>query len=106
EPAVDAALAGEPEHPLRVEGGRVEISAAALGWERESDDFARDRIDTHDGVLAAIGDPRRAIKADDHAVRSGWAAQGDLLHLAGRRVQPPQFPDRLGGVPDAAVGRG
>jgi hypothetical protein len=86
-PAVDAILPGEPEHAFAVEDGRVEVGVPAPNRQRENDDLARPGIDTYDGIKTTIGDPRGAIRADDHAVRRRSIAKRDVLCPSSGRVE-------------------
>ena len=67
--AVDARLAREPDPALPIEGRRVEVRVSGCRRQRPALHGASVRIDAHDRVLAAVGDPRRAVGTDDHAVR-------------------------------------
>ena len=58
EPPVDPALPGEPEDAAAVERRRVEVRVAARGGQRERVDVERARVDAHDRVQPAVGDPR------------------------------------------------
>ncbi len=104
EAPVDAVLTGEPEASAAIEGRGVEVDVAARSGQRPVLDLARARIDPHDGVRPALGDPGGAVRADDHPVRGGGRAKGDEIDLAAGRVEPPQVPAPLSGVPDDAVG--
>ena len=65
------------------------------------------RVDAHDRVQAAVGDPRRAVRADDDAVRRRAGAERDLARSSPRRrVELAERPAALRRVPDAAVRRG
>ena len=61
--------------------------------------------DAHDRVLAAVGDPRRAVRALDDAVRRGAAAERHQLDARALRVEPAEVAAALRREPDAAVGR-
>src|SRR5439155_11660110 len=91
EPAVDPALAREPDAATLVERGRVEVGPLARLRQWPALDLARVRIDAHDRVRAALGDPRRAVGADDHAVRRRTLAQRDQLDPAARGLEAPQL---------------
>ena len=69
QPPVDAALAGEPQHTALIKGSGVQVRAFTPGRQRIDGDFLRRGLDAHDGVQAAVRDPRRAVRADDHTVR-------------------------------------
>ena len=70
EPAVITSLPGKPENAVIIERRRVEVYVGrALGC-REDTYFVSFRIDAHDGVEARVGDPRRVVGADDHAMRA------------------------------------
>ena len=64
------------------------------------------RIDARDRVLPALGDPGRAVRPDDHAVRRRALAERDLLDLAGLRIEDAERALALRRVPDGAVRRG
>src|SRR5205085_3896947 len=55
--AVDAALAGEPERAVLVEGRGVEVRVLKTLRQREQLHLARLRIDARDRVLPAFGNP-------------------------------------------------
>ena len=103
EPAVDPALAREPEDPAPVEGRRVEVRVARARREREASDLPRPRVDADDCVQAAVGDPGSAVGPDDHAVRRGAGAQRRQPRAPVPRVQPAQLARVLRRVPDASV---
>src|SRR5439155_7836209 len=98
------ALSGEPDEAESVEGSRVE--AHIRTGQRVAGHLVRLRVDAHDRVEAAIGDPRIAIRSDDHAVRRRAAAELRHLEGAGLRIEVPELAGALRRVPDAAVGRG
>src|SRR3989454_633595 len=103
EAAVHAALAREPDAPALVERRGVEVGPLARLRQRPAPDLARLRIDAHDRVRAALGHPRRAVGADDHAVRRRPLAEWDQLDLAARGIEAPQLAVALRRVPDDAV---
>ena len=103
EPAVDPALAREPEDPAPVEGRGVEVRVARARREREPPDLPRPRVDADDCVQAAVGDPGSAVRPDDHAVRRGAGAERGQPRAPGPRVQPAQLARVLRRVPDASV---
>src|SRR6266511_5165987 len=106
EPPVHAALAGEPEDALSVEGRRVEIRERASTREREAPDAQRSRVDADDGVQAAVRDPRSAVGPDDHAVRRRTVAEMCLPGASGVRVEPAEVTRALRRVPYSAVALG
>src|SRR5208282_5241034 len=57
EPTVIAALAGKPDPAVVVEGERVEVDVARIGGQWPHLEGMGLRIDAHDGVLAAVGNP-------------------------------------------------
>ena len=63
----------------------------------------RRRVDPDEGVQAPVGDPRGAVRAEDHAVGRRPVAQAHVAGLAGGGVEPAQLAAALGGVPDPAV---
>src|SRR5438093_4816382 len=104
EPADDPGLPGEPEDAAPVERRGVEaLTRPRYG---PAPDLARDRVDADDRVETAVGDPGRAIRTDDDAVRSRAAAERDALHLAGRGIEPPELAGTLAGEPHPAIARG
>jgi hypothetical protein len=105
EPAVDAALAGKPVHALSVEDRGVEVGVAAALGQRPHLDCASLRIDAHDRVLSAVGKPRRAVGAGDHAVRRGAAAERHELDLAALRIENAEVAAALRRDPDRAARR-
>ena len=102
---MDAALAGEPEDALLVEGRGIEIGVGEFLRQREQLDLRGDRIDAGDGVLAALGDPRRAVRPDDDAVGRGAGPERDVLVLAGLGIEMAEKALLLAAVPHRAVGR-
>ena len=68
---------------------------------------ARRWINPDDHVEPAVGDPRCAVRPDDHSVRRG--ARSKRSHAGSCRfsgVEPAELPGGLGRVPDAAVPSG
>ena len=106
EAAIDAALPGEPELAALVEGRGVEVCTLEAFRQREQLHVLRLRIETHDRVLPALGNPRGAVRSDDHAVRRRALAERDLLRFAGLRIEHAERALMLRRVPDRAVGRG
>jgi hypothetical protein len=104
--AVDAALAGEPQHPAPVEGGGVEVDGGTVARQGIAVHRLAGRVDPHDRVQPAVGDPRGAVGPDDHAVRRRPVAQRDLRGPAGLRVEAPQAAGGLRGVPDGPIAGG
>ena len=68
-------LPGEPQHALLVEGRRVQIYVGKFAGQREQFYGMSLRIDARNRVLAAFGDPRRAVRPDDDAVGRGAGAE-------------------------------
>jgi len=64
------------------------------------------RVNSNDGVEAAVGDPGSVVGADDDAVGRGAASEGDVPGLAGGGVEEAEGAGALGCVPDGAVGSG
>ena len=104
--SVDAGLAGEPEDAALVEGRRVEIGLLESLRQRKELHLFAFRIDARDRVQPGLGDPRRAVRPGDHAMRRRALAERHLLHLAGSRVENAERALVLRRVPDRAVGRG
>ena len=90
--------------PSPSNAGGVEVRAGPIGREREDRDLVRRRVDADDRVQAAVGDPGRAVRADDDAVRRRAVAERDRRDLAARGIEMAERPVALPGVPDAAVG--
>src|SRR5262249_19812842 len=80
EPAVDADLPGEPNPASAVEGRRVEVYGWHPLWRKwpHLDHFRRG-VDAHDRVLAAISEPRRAIRSHNDALRCRTLAERDAF---------------------------
>src|SRR5207249_11908907 len=96
EPTEHATLAGEPQHAaILVEHRRVETRVASIRRQREALDLAREWINTDDRVQTAVGDPRRTIGTDDHAVGRGPGAELDRLRLAGLWIEPAKLAREL-----------
>src|SRR5262249_34381141 len=104
--AVNAALPGEPERALLVEGRGVEVGALETLRQREQLHRLASRIEARDRVLPAFGDPGRAVGTDDHAVRRRALAERDLLDLAGLWIENAERALILRSVPHLAVRRG
>jgi len=85
-------LAGEPEDTGLIEGSGVEVDVGRARREREDFDLVGLRVDAHDGVEARISDPRRAVRADDDAVRGGVFSKRDVAGLAGFGSRYPSAP--------------
>jgi hypothetical protein len=103
---IHAILPGEPQHAVTVEGRRVEIGIAPINGQWITLHFFRGRIDTYDGIQAAVGDPWRAIGSDDHTMRRRSRSQRDMMCLAGLWIEAAQRARRLRGVPHRAIRRG
>ena len=102
----DPVLAGEPQRPVAVERRRVETRVGPERGQREALHLARRRVDADDRVEPAIGDPRRAIGADDDPMRRRSAAELCHLRRTRLRIEPPELARELRRVPDTAVARG
>ncbi len=89
--------------PFTVEGGGIEIGVGALARQRPGLDLLGRRIDAHDGVETAIGDPGRAVRPDDYAMRRRARPERDALDLPRFGIEPAEHPGALAGVPDGAV---
>src|SRR5207247_4975852 len=89
------ALPGEPHPALLVEAERIEVHAARVGGQRPHLHRTGFRIDTHDRVLSAVGDPRCAIGANDDAMRRRARPERDLFELARLRIEDAELPGRL-----------
>ena len=103
ETPVDAALAREPQHAAAIEHRRVQVGIAGARGQAEQADRLGARVDAHDRVETAVGDPGRAVRADDDAVRRGARPERDVTRSPGARVQTAERPRVLRRVPDAAV---
>src|SRR5207244_4273872 len=93
EPSVRARLAGEPEDPVAVERRGVEAHRGERLRERKALDLVRLRVDAHDRVLAAVGDPRRAIRSDDDTVRRRARTELDRPRLSVLGWSQPSSPE-------------
>src|SRR5712671_6312342 len=102
---MNAGLSGEPKNALLIEGRRIEVSVGEVPRQREQLDLARHRIDACDRVLPTLGDPRRAVRADDDAMGRGAGPKRNVLVLAGLRIEAAENPLLLAAVPDRAVRR-
>ena len=67
--------------------------------------FFRYRIDANDGVQTSIGDPRRDVRPDYHAMWRRALAKRNPLDLPGLRIKSPKHTCTLTCVPDGAVRR-
>jgi hypothetical protein len=63
----------------------------------------RDRIDPDDRVEAAVGDPRRAVWADDDAMWRGPLADRNPLDLSGVWIEVAEHAGALARVPNRSV---
>ena len=88
---------------MEVEGCRIEVGIAGAFRQREERNRFCGRIDAHDGVEAAVGDPGRAVRPDNHAVGPRAAAEMNVARVARVRIQDTQRFLVLGGVPDDTV---
>ena len=105
EPAVVAALAGEP-----VDAGLVERRGVEIGVVLERQLEHRDLVvvvDAHDRVLPAVRDPRGLVRPDDHAMRRGARPEVDQLVGAVARIEPAELAVALAVEPhrDAVAAR-
>ncbi len=66
-------------------------------------DLLRRGIDAYDGVQAAVGHPRRAVRADNHSMRPRPLAELDATDLTGLGIQQAQLAQAPGDIPDAAL---
>src|SRR3546814_19732325 len=87
------------ELALAVEGRGVEVGVAALAGQGIALDGMSLRIDADDRVEPAVGDPRRTVRSDDHAVRRRAFAERDVHRLAGLRIESAQRALVLPGAP-------
>src|SRR5207249_4517674 len=104
EAAIDAVLAGEPQDATAIESSRVQVGVAP--GQRKNADLVRLRIHPHDCVLAAIGHPGRAVRAEDDAVWRRPRSERNLSNITRGRIEPAEIASTLSGEPDAAVSRG
>src|SRR5205823_946534 len=102
--AIDAALPGEPVDALLVEGSRIEVGARKVARQREYLGGARARIETHDCVLPAVGEPGSAIRTLDNAVRCRSRPKRNVFGLIGFGIENAQHTFRLARIPDRPVG--
>src|SRR3546814_107884 len=102
----EAVWGGDAEHGGSVERRGVGVGVAALAGQGIALDGRGLRIDAEDRVGPAVGDPRRAVRSDDHAVRGRAFAERNMRRLAGFRIKPPQRALALRGVPDRPARRG
>src|SRR6185295_2089265 len=75
--ADEAALAGEPEVAVVVEGSGVEVRVRRSRRQRKDAHAAIGPADADDRVLAAVGEPRCVVGTRDDAVRRRAAAERD-----------------------------
>jgi hypothetical protein len=97
-------LAGKPDPATLVERRGIEVGIGGIARQRPTLDLMRLRIDAHDRILAAVGDPGCAVGPDDHAVRRRARTQHDLLELARLRIEDAELAGRLRRVVDRAAG--
>ena len=83
----------------------VEVGVGLLFGQAEQRHLVITGIDAGDRILSALGDPGRAVGADDDAVRGGALAEIDQLVRAVARIEPAQRAVALAAEPDRAVGR-
>ena len=102
--SVVARLTCEPEQPEAIERSGVEIHVRS--GQRIACELVRLRVDTHDRVQPAVGDPRVAVWPDDHAVRRRAVAELRHPRRAGLRIEVAELAGALRRVPDASVDRG
>ena len=77
--SIEAGKTGEPKHLVAVERRRVEIGVIGCRGQAKQRDLGIGGVDARNGVLTAVGDPGRAIWADDHAMGRGPLAEIDDL---------------------------
>src|SRR5262249_34841436 len=73
--SINTVLAGEPENAFSVKGRGIEIGVGKFLWQRKKPDGFCPGIETCDRVLSAFGNPRCAIRADNHTMRCGAFAE-------------------------------
>src|SRR5215470_3577555 len=100
---MNASLSSEPQDALLIECRCIEIGVAELPRQREQLDLARRRIDASDRILAALGDPWRAIRSNDDAMGRGARPERNVLVLAGLWIEAAENAFLLAAVPDRAV---
>ncbi len=61
--------------PFVVEHGGIQVGVGFLFGQAEQGHLVIAGIDARDRVLAALGDPGRSVRADDHAMRRGALAE-------------------------------
>src|SRR5215831_9487850 len=86
-PPVNSSLTGEPEKPALIEGGGIEIRVPSFGRQRKDLHLLCRRVHAHNRVESAVRHPRRAVRADDDAVRSGTCTERNFVNLAGQWVE-------------------
>src|SRR5882757_739747 len=101
--AIDAALSGEPVDAFLVEGSGIEIGARKIARKREYLDGARDRIEPHDCVLSAVGEPSGASRTLRYAMGSRPRPERNMLGLAGLGIEYAQHTFGLARIPDRPV---
>ena len=106
EPPIEAALPREPQPAGAIEYGRVQVRVGRRRGKREEPHRARTRVHADDRVEPAVGDPRRAVGADDDAVGCRSGAERRMPRPAGAGIEPAELAARLRRVPDAAVAGG
>src|ERR1051325_8319277 len=110
EAAIDAALPGEPEHALQIEGGGVEVGVARVVGQLPHLDLLRigttARVHSHDGILPAVGEPHSTIRPRYDAVRRGARAQGNEIEFSALGIEDAELAAALHRDPHRAVGRG
>ena len=104
--AVVAALAGKPDVAFFIERQRVQIRIAGVGRQRPFADFVRFRIDAHDRVLSAVGDPRCTVGTDDDAMRRRSASERDFLVTSRLGIENAELAGALRGVIHRPAGGG
>ncbi len=105
ETAVDAALSGEPDSPLAVEGCCVETGVGACSGQWPGLHLFGPGVDAEYGVQAAVGDPSGTIGPDNYAMRRRALTQRYALDLAVLRIELTEHAGLLARVPDGSVRR-
>ena len=99
-----AVLQGEPEPAVLIEDRRMGVPGRRVGHGMDGD-LLRFHIELADGAVLVAGVPDIAGGIEGDAVGHGAGRQGELFHLAGRRVEAADQVAPLAGPPEGAVGR-
>src|SRR5262249_25496709 len=70
EPTVDSALPRKPEDAVAIESRGIEIGVTGVARKRPGPDCLRLRIEAHDCVEPAIGNPGRTVRTSDDTMRA------------------------------------